>query len=92
MSSALTGKKKEKDTGQVIMGEDDDPMCSLHGYSLWIEEKNVVENNAFCMTSDEIIDCAPNTKLANRHISLRKIPDGLEELSGLLHEVSGEGK
>ena len=62
MSNVLSGKKKEKDTGQIILNDNDFPMCSVHGFSLWIEEKNVIENNAFCLTSDEIIHAATKYK------------------------------
>jgi hypothetical protein len=88
MSNIETGKKKDKDPGQIIMDDDDFPKCSYHGYTLWIEERNVIENNAFCQTSDETIEAAPDTRLANRHISVRQMPPRIEELSGILHEGS----
>jgi len=88
MSDAQTGKKKDKDQGHIIMDEDDFPLCSYHGYGLWIGEKNVIENNAFCLTSDEIIEAGPNVQLANRHISVRQMPTRIEHLAGTFHEES----
>lgn len=82
------GKKKDKDVGRIIIDDEDFPMCSFHGYSLWIEEKNVIENNALCQTSDEIIDAGPNVRLSNRHISVRQMPPRIEGLAGILHEES----
>lgn len=86
MAAQSTTSKKDKDTGHIVIDKDDFPMCSEHGYSLWIEEKNIFENSAFCMTSDETIEAAPGVKLKDRHISLKKMPPELEEFSALLHD------
>ncbi len=85
MSEEEVKKKREKDFGEVIFDKDGLPMCSEHGYTLWISEKSVMENTALCLFTDEIINAAQGTTLTKAHLSTKNIPPELDYLSGLFH-------
>ncbi len=78
-------KKRDPDLGEVIFDKDNYPICSEHGYSLWISEKSIMENTALCLFSDEIISAAKNVNLTKEHLSTNNIPEELDYLSGLFH-------
>ena len=78
-------KKPEKDFGEVIFDKDGHPICSEHGYTLWISEKAMTENIALCLYTDEYINAASGVSLTKTHLSVNNIPEELDYLSGIFH-------
>jgi hypothetical protein len=78
--------KRGEDTGEVILRSDGKPICSIHGNSLWIEEVNVTNNDAFCMHSDKTIPASRNLRLTKLHLSIKNIPSQLDDVGKELHE------
>ena len=79
-------KKPEKDFGEVIFDSQGHPICSEHGYTLWISEKSMTENAALCLYTDEYINAATGIILTKTHLSVNNIPDELDYLSGVFHK------
>jgi hypothetical protein len=84
--STSEGKKKEKDFGEIILTSDGKPICSEHMHSLWIAEKNLPENSALCLYSDETIYAAKGVKLTKSNLSENNIPDELDYVSAVFHD------
>jgi hypothetical protein len=78
--------KKEKDFGEIILTPEGIPICSEHGHSLWIAEKNLPENSALCLYSDETIYASKNVKLTKANLSTNNIPDELDYISAVFHD------
>jgi hypothetical protein len=85
----LSDIKKGDDEGQVVLRKDGKPICSIHGNSLWIEESNVANNDAFCMHSDKTIPASDKVRLTKAHISIKNIPKQLDDIAGGLR---GQGQ
>jgi hypothetical protein len=78
--------KRGEDDGKVILRKDGRPICSIHGNTLWIEEQNILNNDAFCMHSDKTIPASSGLRLSKAHISMTNIPDRLHDIAGDLHD------
>lgn len=89
MHSLMTEIRKGEDQGEVVIDHKGKPICSIHGRSLWIEEKNVEDNSAFCLSSDKTIYASDNVRLSDSHISIKNTPVELDKLSAGLHESAG---
>ena len=74
--------KKGDDEGHIILRKDGKPICSVHGNSLWIEESNVANNDAFCMYSDKTIPASSNVRISKVHLSIKNIPKQLDDMAG----------
>lgn len=79
-------KKKEKDFGEIILDPKGRPICSQHKYSLWIAEKNLKDNSALCLYSDETIYAARGIRLNKSHLSEEFIPEELDYISAVFHD------
>jgi hypothetical protein len=80
------GKKKEKDLGEIILDPKGRPICSEHGITLWIAEKNLPENSALCLYSDETIYAIKGVKLTKSNLSENNIPEELDYVSAVFHD------
>jgi hypothetical protein len=78
--------KKGIDNGQIIISKSGTPICTVHGDSLWIEEKNLADNSAFCMSSDKTIYCAEGVTLSKDHLTDKTVPHHLDKLAGEFHQ------
>jgi hypothetical protein len=81
-------QKKEKDLGEIVLTSEGVPVCSEHGHSLWIAEKNILDNSALCLYSDETIYASNGVKLTKSNISANNIPEELDYISAVFHDPS----
>jgi hypothetical protein len=77
--------KRGEDDGEIILRKDGKPICSVHGNSLWIEEPNVTNNDAFCMRSDKVIPASKGLRLTKAHLSMKNVPSRIGDIAGQLH-------
>lgn len=78
--------KKGEDLGVIVINPEGKPICTVHGNSLWIEEKNIADNSALCLGSDKTIYASDSVILTKAHITTKNTPPELDKLAAGLHE------